>query len=72
MVMADSIKHYTEQHLRGLLKQKLTGTLQASLAQEIGVSPAFLSKALSGEPLTGKIVSWLGFKRVKIRVFEKL
>jgi len=45
---------------------------QSALARRIGVSPAFLSKALGGEPLTGKIVKWLGYRRVKIRVFEKL
>jgi hypothetical protein len=74
MVMAQArSKYFSEDHLRKLLRQRLErGALQSSLAKEIGVSPAYLSKVLGGDPMTGKLVGWLGFRRVKIRMFEKL
>ena len=65
-------RRYSEHHLRRILKKLIQSNTQSSVAEQIGVSSAFLSRAVNGGPLTGKVVIWLGFRRVEVRVFEKL
>lgn len=65
-------RYYTEGHLRRILKFKCSGKTQIERAKEIGVTAPFLSQVLGGAPLTGKIVQWLGYRKTRERLFERL
>jgi transcriptional regulator with XRE-family HTH domain len=55
-----------------MLRAKLKGKTQKALAQEIGIRPQFLSHVLNGGIVTGKIIKWLGYQKVRTRFYVKV
>lgn len=65
------MKYYSEDQVRSALKCRLNGKTQAELAKQIGVGQNFLSMVINGAPVTGKILSFLGFAKVRTRLYER-
>jgi DNA transposition AAA+ family ATPase len=63
--------YITEDKLRQELRSKVKGSTQVRIAEEIGVGASALSMALGGAPVTGKILAWLGYRRVRTRLYER-
>lgn len=61
----------TEEDLRKKLRGLLQGRTQADLAAEIGISQNAVSMYLNGKTFTGKIVRFLGYKKVREKFFVK-
>ncbi len=63
----------SEGELRGMLQKRVreSGKTVTRLAGEIGVPQPYLSMMMNKAPLTGKVVKWLGYERVKERLFRK-
>ena len=57
------MSYFTDEDLRQKLKEKINGRKQIDVAAEVGISSAFLSQVLHGDPVSGKILKWLGFRR---------
>ena len=65
-------KFYTAEQVHKALRRALQGKTQAELAKEAGISPNFLSNVLTGGyPPTGKIVAFLGFEKVRERLYRR-
>ena len=62
--------YYGVEHVRRAFDLKLAGRTQVEVAREIGIPPQNLSQMVRGAPVTGKVLSWLGFRRVK-NLYEK-
>lgn len=62
----------TEDQLRKMLRRKVAAfKTQTALAVAIGIPASFLSEVLSGRAVTGKIVSFLGYEKVKTKFFVR-
>jgi hypothetical protein len=64
--------YFTEHDLQKELKRRIGTRNQSDVASEIGVSASFLSMVINGYPFTGKIVKWLGYQKVKERLFVRI
>ena len=64
-------KQYTSDDIRAALQKRLHGQIQARIARQIGVSPQNLSVMASGGPIHGKVLAWLGYRRVE-GIYEKV
>ena len=63
-------RYYTSDEIRAVLNQKMIGRTQAEVAREIGMKFQNLSVMLKGAPINGKLLKWLGFRRVET-LYEK-
>jgi len=55
-----------------MLRRKVAAfKTQTALAVAIGIPASFLSEVLSGRAVTGKIVSFLGYEKVKTKFFVR-
>jgi transcriptional regulator with XRE-family HTH domain len=67
------MKFITEAELLTQLKARLKGKTQAQLSKEIGIQPNWMSMILNGEAhITGKVLRFLGYRKVRQRLFEKI
>jgi hypothetical protein len=64
---------FTEDRLRGMLKEKVGKRTLTDVAAEIGISLPMMSMLIGGySPMTGKAVAYLGFRKVRRRLYEPL
>jgi hypothetical protein len=63
---------FTEDHLRQKLKEKIVGRTMTKAAREIGISLSMLSMLVGGYPMTGKAVAYLGFRKVRERLYRPI
>ena len=56
--------HFTTNDVRMELHRRLKGRTQASVCREIGVKPQNLSPMLAGGPIYGRVLEWLGYRKV--------
>jgi len=64
-------RYYDEEFVRAALKFKITmGHTQVEIARACGVSPQNVSAMVKGAPIVGKVLAWLGFRRVE-GLYEK-
>jgi hypothetical protein len=63
--------YLTEAELRHLLRKRLAGRTQAKVAEDAGIRPNVLSMAVHGNPITGKLLAYLGYERVRERLYRK-
>ena len=66
------MKLSTEEDLRNKLRALLRNKKTVELAAEIGISPNQISMYTNGAPLNGKVVAFLGYRKVKAKFFERL
>lgn len=64
-------KHFTTDDVRAELERRMRGRKQADVAREVGVKPQNLSIMVKGAPIHGKVLSWLGYRRIE-GMFEKV
>lgn len=64
-------KQYTVDDVRAELYRRLQGQVQSRVAREIGVQPQNLSVMASGGPIHGKVLAWLGYRRIE-GIYEKV
>lgn len=57
-------KHFNGDDVRTELTKRLAGRTQASVCREIGVKPQNLSPMLAGGPIYGKVLDWLGYRKI--------
>ena len=57
-------RYYTSSEVRDLLETVLRSHTQAEIARECGVKPQNLSVMAKGAPINGKVLTWLGYRRV--------
>lgn len=65
---------FTTEDVRAELARRIEGRSQADVAREIGIKPQNLSIMVAGAPITGKVLAWLGFRRIEglyARLFER-
>jgi hypothetical protein len=63
--------HFTRNDVRAELEKKFRGRTQVSVCREIGVKPQNLSPMLAGGPIYGKVLEWLGYRKVD-DLYEKV
>jgi|HubBroStandDraft_5_1064220.scaffolds.fasta_scaffold205712_2 hypothetical protein len=63
--------YLTENDLREMLRKRVNGRSQSELAKIIGIPDSFLSVMLGGGPINGKVVTYLGYKKVRTKFFER-
>jgi hypothetical protein len=56
--------HFTTNDVRRELAKRLVGRTAASVCREIGVKPQNLSPMLAGGPIYGKVLRWLGYRKI--------
>jgi hypothetical protein len=61
----------TEPEIRAKLREAVQDRTLTEAANEMGVTLPFLSMAVNGAPVTGKILRYLGFERVRERLYRK-
>ena len=66
------MSYLTEPELRKLLTKKLRGRTQTEVAQEAGIKPNLMSMAVHGNAITGKLLHFLGYERVRERLYRKV
>jgi tRNA threonylcarbamoyladenosine modification (KEOPS) complex Cgi121 subunit len=57
-------KRISADDVRGELIRRMAGRTQIEVAREIGIPPQNLSVMVKGAPIGGKVLSWLGYRRV--------
>ena len=57
-------RYYTSEDVRGALLDKLGTCTQADICRESGVKAQNISQMVKGAPIGGKVLTWLGYKRV--------
>lgn len=65
------MKYFTDADVRRELLAALGNSTQAAFARKIGVMPNFLSMIIGGAPITGKVLAYLGYRKVQTRLYEK-
>lgn len=57
-------KYYTASEVRKEFMGFARMATQAEFARLIGINPAVISMIISGRAINGKVLAWLGFRRV--------
>lgn len=65
------MSYLTESQLRKVLAKRLAGRTKKQVADEAGINPNALSMMLHSAPITGKLLSYLGYRRVQDRLYER-
>jgi hypothetical protein len=63
--------YFTEQELRAALRKALAGRTQAAVAQEAGIGANLMSMVVHGNPITGKLLAYLGYEKVREKLYRK-
>ena len=63
---------FTEDQLREMLKKRIGKNTLSVASKRIGISISMLSMLVNGYPMTGKAVAYLGFRKVRRRLYEPL
>lgn len=63
-------EQFTTEDVRAEFRLRLEGKTQIEIAREIGIKPQNLSAMVAGAPINGKVLAWLGFRRIE-GLFEK-
>lgn len=58
-------RYYTKDQVRAELLKRLAGKRQADISRLCGAKPQHLSLMVNGAPVSGKVLAWLGFKKVE-------
>lgn len=66
------MNYLTEAQLRKILATRMKGRTQAAIAAEAGVRPNVVSMMAHNSPVTGKLLAWLGYKRVTQRLYRRV
>jgi|HubBroStandDraft_1064217.scaffolds.fasta_scaffold353041_2 hypothetical protein len=61
----------TESQLREVLRKKLVGSAQAAVARDAGIGPNLMSMVVHGAPITGKLLAFLGYSKVREKLYQK-
>lgn len=62
---------FTANDVRSELRKRLDGRTQAEVAREVGIKPQNLSVMASGGPIHGKLLAWLGYRRIE-GIYERV
>ncbi len=58
-------RYYTQEQVRAALRRQLEQKSQIQIARECGAKPQNVSVMVQGAPIGGKVLAWLGFKKVE-------
>lgn len=58
-------RYYTKDQIRAELNRRLAEKRQAEIARLCGVKQQNLSAMVQGATINGKVLRWLGFRRVE-------
>jgi hypothetical protein len=61
----------TEAQLREVLRKRLIGRTQAAVARDAGIGPNLMSMVVNGGPITGKLLAFLGYSKVRQKLYQK-
>lgn len=64
-------KQFTTADVRAEFVKRIQGRRQAEVAREVGVKPQNLSTMIKGAPIHGKVLAWLGYRRVE-GIYERV
>lgn len=70
MILSMANRYYTQEQIRAALNRKLEGSSQIKIARECGAKPQHISLMVNGAPIGGKVLAWLGFKKIE-NLYEK-
>ena len=57
-------RYYSAEDVRKAFTSALQGRSQASVCRELGLKAQNLSVMVKGGPINGRVLTWLGFRRV--------
>lgn len=63
------MRYFTESEVRDALRRKLRGRTQTEVAKEAGISRSMMSQLVHGAPMTGKVLVYLGYCKVRKRLY---
>jgi hypothetical protein len=58
-------RYYADDAVRAELSKRLAGRTMTSVAKEAGVKVQHISVMNQGASITGKVLAWLGYRRVE-------
>ena len=61
----------TERELRRQLSRILADRTQVAVGRAAGVSASVMSMAVHGAPITGKLLAYLGYEKVREKLYRK-
>jgi hypothetical protein len=62
----------TEPELRRQLSRTLADRTQVAVGRAAGVSASVMSMAVHGSPITGKLLAYLGYEKVREKLYRKV